>query len=337
MSVRAAAVRHPLLTLLLTVCAAIAMAEIMLHWLPLPSYVTDLIWIQAADTASHRASFDEKLLYELLPNSRNVYTKAHRLERLVQINSWGLRDPERSRIKAPDVRRIIILGSSTTYGAEVGNDQTLSAQLERLLNQRATPGRRYEVWNAGVNAYSPTQIVTLGRRLIAQGAQPDGLLLQINLLGPRAFLWHCVDVTMYGRDPSLLTEHFFVPPWTMPWIAPLAARSRLTLLLVAHFNRMMPSVRRREALAATSLAHHRQMVAEFLAEVRGRIPLAALEMPCVAGSRNFSARRLATPADLPVWCVPATVDERDPHPTAETYGKWAGELAKLLASEGWLR
>ena len=78
----------------------------------------------------------------------------------VSINSHGLRDREYSETKPPDVRRIVMLGDSTTFGWGVPEEQTVAKILERQLNGRGIVGRRFEVLNAGVGNYDTVQEYT---------------------------------------------------------------------------------------------------------------------------------------------------------------------------------
>jgi len=66
----------------------------------------------------------------------------------VTINSLGLRGPEITKEKRPDVRRVLCLGDSCTFGAAHPYPEI----LQRLLDERA-PGR-FEVLNGGVIGYT---------------------------------------------------------------------------------------------------------------------------------------------------------------------------------------
>lgn len=79
----------------------------------------------------------------------------------VSINSHGLRDREYPETKPADVRRIIMLGDSTTFGWGVPAEQTVAKILERELNSSSAHGRlRFEVLNAGVGNYDTVQEYT---------------------------------------------------------------------------------------------------------------------------------------------------------------------------------
>ena len=92
------------------------------------------------------------------------------------INSLGLRGPERSASKPPGVFRVICVGGSTTFGAGIiGDEKTYPARLEAHLSALC-PGRRFEVWNAGVPGYTTAEnVIYLSLRLV--DFQPDLVVL----------------------------------------------------------------------------------------------------------------------------------------------------------------
>ncbi len=72
----------------------------------------------------------------------------------VHINAEGNRDQLRSPEPAPGTFRIAVLGSSTTAGLEVEQQQTYTALLEKKLSH---PGAPVEVLNFAVEGYGPAQ------------------------------------------------------------------------------------------------------------------------------------------------------------------------------------
>jgi lysophospholipase L1-like esterase len=77
-------------------------------------------------------------------------------------NSLGFRGPEpRATIVGPP-RRIVCLGSGTTFGLGVHANETFASDLDRWL-RRAGPGA-WEVVNAGIPGYTPVQALGLLRR-----------------------------------------------------------------------------------------------------------------------------------------------------------------------------
>jgi lysophospholipase L1-like esterase len=122
----------------------------------------------------------------------------------VRTNALGLRDDEVAE-KAPSEYRILSIGESTSFGYGVPFEKTYAQDLERRLNARPRPGRRYSVINAGVCAYSTFQgaryFSTRGRLL-----EPDLVLFyhEENDQFPASFRFTGVNLIGYSRtDPEL--------------------------------------------------------------------------------------------------------------------------------------
>jgi len=331
---------HQLLAIFVLLAIAAIAAEIVLQRRPLPAYAADLILLQGADIDVHMPSNDLRLLYTLRPNIDIEFKPRGKPPRRVTTNSLGLRDPERSLTKPDNVYRIVIFGSSTTYGAEVAGDETMPACLERILNERYPEGPSFEVWNAGTSAYTPMQEAALAERLIERGLEADVLLFQINIDGPRAFLYGHIDPSAFARDPSLLAEHFLLPDWlSLKATAWVVAHSRLALLLLAHVNRMAGAEKRELGFEKIHEAHHANAMTAFRERYGDHFRLAALNVPCLKPDDNHEVRRSAGPAGIPTWCV--QVEDGDPelmllHPPAWVYRIWAQTLADLLAQHKFL-
>ncbi len=93
----------------------------------------------------------------------------------ISLNSLGFRDVEFQRKKPPSVFRIICLGDSWTFGANVGQDQAYPQQLSRLL-QYEFPEADFEVLNLGVLGYSSFQGMDL-LKLTAFDLDPDFIVI----------------------------------------------------------------------------------------------------------------------------------------------------------------
>lgn len=92
----------------------------------------------------YRRNFNPYLRYELLPGAKSGN---------ISVNSDGFRGPEYSITKPNNTFRIIMLGDSETLSFMLPQSDTLSVQLENLLNQRSRL-LRYEVLNFGVEGYN---------------------------------------------------------------------------------------------------------------------------------------------------------------------------------------
>ena len=140
---------------------------------------------------------DEALIWRNRPNIRRSYidiftpahTEAERTSPLrrffpalpaaldgtpvweISLNSEGFRDGAFPEAKASSVFRIICLGDSWTFGANVGQERAYPQRLRTLL-RREFPGANFEVLNLGVLGYSSFQGLELLKRR-AIGLDPD--------------------------------------------------------------------------------------------------------------------------------------------------------------------
>ena len=140
---------------------------------------------------------DAKLYWRLKPN-QDCFTKVDRQP--VHINSQGTRGPGFPIEKPPGTFRILSLGDSRTFGWGLAEEQTYSQQLAQLLNDWLKAGKpltpvvstsdgargnlrkafgaakRVEVINAGVNAWSFSQMAVYFRE-VGFRYQPDLVVL----------------------------------------------------------------------------------------------------------------------------------------------------------------
>ena len=91
-----------------------------------------------------------------------------------RINSAGLRGPEFSPVRPPDVRRLLLLGDSVTFGEGVRYPDTMGARIGTVLEDAWSP-QRIEVINAGVQGFDTEQEVALYHSL--RGREPDTVVL----------------------------------------------------------------------------------------------------------------------------------------------------------------
>jgi lysophospholipase L1-like esterase len=130
--------------------------------------------------------------WEMVPNSVH-YTYQHR----VAVNSLGLRGPELPPDKAPDERRILVLGDSMVYGQGVADADTVPAQLERALDR---PG--VTVVNGGLRAYSTAQELALLKDLDGR-IRPDLVFL--------CWFWNDIDPEPIEQEYGYLVGKGDVP------------------------------------------------------------------------------------------------------------------------------
>jgi lysophospholipase L1-like esterase len=91
------------------------------------------------------------------------------------INSRGFRSGEFSPVKGKNVKRLIVIGGSSTMGVESPDDHTFPARLERRLRRRF-PGRKYEVINAGFVGYFSNHLLSIVRGELLS-YDPDVILM----------------------------------------------------------------------------------------------------------------------------------------------------------------
>jgi lysophospholipase L1-like esterase len=152
------------IALALTSCVvALAIAELVARtrdpvpYMRPPSRLPDDAWCEVL----HRRSDIPGLAYELAPNREKNERGA-----LIRTNSFGMRDDE-PHPKGADVRRIVVLGDSFTFGFGVSGDETYPNVLERLLNEGSDEDR-FEVLNFGVGGYSTRdEVLTLRHKGMA--------------------------------------------------------------------------------------------------------------------------------------------------------------------------
>jgi len=93
---------------------------------------------------------------ELLPNASGRHRGA-----LIQLNQWGFRYAPCEKTPAEGVYRMMLVGSSHTFGAGVAAEETFGSLLEREINAGGELGvyDSLEIINAAVEGYSPLDVL----------------------------------------------------------------------------------------------------------------------------------------------------------------------------------
>jgi hypothetical protein len=104
--------------------------------------------------------YGHPVLYEYDPVVGYVIKPAQTLIRSgrcrLTINNLGMRSDNNVVEKRKDVFRVLVLGDSVPYGGSyIDQEETFCNVAQRLLNQNVT---KFEVLNAGVNAYGPQNV-----------------------------------------------------------------------------------------------------------------------------------------------------------------------------------
>jgi lysophospholipase L1-like esterase len=116
----------------------------------------------------------DPLVYWRLKPNQDCFTKVD--HKPVHVNSHGTRGPEFQPAKPANTIRILSLGDSKTFGWGLTEAESYSGLIEKMLQQQAGAGRRVEVINAGVNAWSYAQMHTYLREFGLK-FQPDVVIL----------------------------------------------------------------------------------------------------------------------------------------------------------------
>lgn len=115
------------------------------------------VWGSSEAAPSFQGLFeaDPQIGYRLKPGAR-MHFATPEFATDIAINNAGVRDDEDLGPKAPDERRIVLLGDSLVLSVQVPMHQTFGELLERRLNAESS-GARYRVINAGVQGYGPVE------------------------------------------------------------------------------------------------------------------------------------------------------------------------------------
>jgi lysophospholipase L1-like esterase len=116
---------------------------------------------------------DPQLYWKLKPN-QDCFTKVNRQP--VHVNAHGTRGPEFTAEKPAGTLRILSLGDSRTFGWGLADGETYSRRLEQLLQKKIGGEKKVEVINAGVNAWSYSQMLVYLRESGAK-YEPDFVVL----------------------------------------------------------------------------------------------------------------------------------------------------------------
>jgi lysophospholipase L1-like esterase len=117
---------------------------------------------------------DQRLLW--IPRPGHGVTEVNHLP--ITISADRFRYPQTLGAKSPGDLRIFTFGDSVTMGWGVGDDQTYSAQLEKLLRGNCTQDRnKVQVISAGANAYPAGLAEERIKKVVEDGYQPDLVIL----------------------------------------------------------------------------------------------------------------------------------------------------------------
>jgi hypothetical protein len=132
---------------------------------------------EAAPVFQQLFTRDAEVGLRLKPGAR-AHFKTASFETDIAINSSGTRDDEIGP-KAPNERRIVVLGDSLVLAVQVQAAETFCARLQALLNANPPErGVRYRVINAGIQGYGPVEELTFFDK-VARRFEPDVVLVAL--------------------------------------------------------------------------------------------------------------------------------------------------------------
>ena len=116
---------------------------------------------------------DPQVIWRLKPD-QNCHTKID--HKPVRINHHGTRGAEFADTKPVGTFRILSIGDSRTFGWGLTDDETYSALLAKRWQEKNPTGKKIEVINCGVNAWSYPQMSVFFREYALRW-QPDLVIL----------------------------------------------------------------------------------------------------------------------------------------------------------------
>jgi hypothetical protein len=136
------------------------------------------VWGSSEAAPSFQGLFEDDPIvsYRLKPGAR-VHFATTEFAADIAINQLGVRDDEEIGPKAPNEKRILILGDSLVLSVQVPFRDTFGELLEARLNSRSD-GTRYRVINAGVQGFGPVEETLFFDRIVGD-VQPDLVLTAI--------------------------------------------------------------------------------------------------------------------------------------------------------------
>ncbi|MBI3781964.1 MAG: hypothetical protein HY270_01045 [Deltaproteobacteria bacterium] len=333
------------LLLLSSIVVALAISELAIRVTGSDDRVmTSALFFQGGDPEVHRVSDNWFLHYELRPGAHLDNVGYWHNPYHVNVDELGARGQAHPAAKGPGVFRILCFGGSTMYGADVSDEETIPATLERRLNEEATASgnqavrRHYEVWNFGLHAYVLSQAAHRARRELVE-RNPDLILVQLHNVGPRGFFMDKgldrVDVLKrFAMDPYLLPENF-PPPSFVPSDVHFTALRHIGLyrLLAGYLHRIYRS----DIAFAENLSREEARSLSREAAARG-VAVVFFSIPFDGPGPDGNSAYPELPADhfINFYEAGHEPDYYMMHPPARFLDEYAGQLIPILRQRGFL-
>lgn len=267
-----------------------------------------LILSYSLKMTAHVASPDPRLLYvpdsnyvpddDLVPDDDPAGTSSREASD-IEINSLGCRGREPGA-PGPGRRRVLVLGGSNVWGANVDNHETWPARLQERLSTRAAP---VDVLNCGVSGYNAIQMCANMERTLAR-ARPHLIVFAFSNIGPRMFFPDGPELEAYfDKDPTLWWD--FIPPALLDGESGEGREVRTWLLGRSAIYRLWLSTLRNQQISRTQ-GHQRARAPDmphFL----------PFNEPHYVSATQRCLRRAKTLAAVAVVIVPGVHDDFGPY------------------------
>lgn len=129
--------------------------------------------LQVPPSEDPRFVADRLLRYKNRPTYQYTSEIAAQTDITYTNNALGLRGPEIAQPKPAGLKRVVLVGGSTVYGAMVDDTQTISVHVEQILRQRYGSG--IQVINAGTPGYDALHEMVIARADLFS-LEPDVLI-----------------------------------------------------------------------------------------------------------------------------------------------------------------
>ena len=278
------------------------------------------VWGSSEAAPSFQGLFegDPIIGYRLKPHARTRFTTSE-FDTEIAINGAGVRDDEEIGAKAPNERRVVLLGDSLVLAVQVPFAETFGELLERRLNEQA-PAFRHRVINAGVQGYGPVEELLFFRRIAAQ-LQPDLVITAV-------FVGNDAEEAV-GSQPKLTADGRQAAPLSESITTRLRRLVRRSMVLqivrlrvVAATERFTPTAVAPEPPLQSYVAHPAPRIREGLAISRQCVE----EIVRIAGEAKAKSGIVLMPARF-------QVDDTDYQWLKESVRQAGGELLRDGATQ----
>lgn len=289
------------------------------------NFIEKMVYYQTVKLGVHQVDYDPQVMYRLKPSdpTDNDYN--------IHINDFGERGPDRKKEKPAGVYRIICVGGSNVWGANLEDHETWPAQLELKLNE-TLPGK-YEVWNFGTSAYVGSQMVVLAREAIER-YDPDLVFFCLSNQGWRAFLEGSPVAPFFRRHPELweyyFTSEYLTSPSWLPYETNIKAIKYSSLYRLGILWYMVE----RQQIRPSTLMWHESMNVDisrkFFRQYQTQVPIVIFVSPAYEKSTFV---KYYQDLYIPVlWLNPEgrNEDYHENHPPAYVMPWYAENITKWL-------